>query len=404
MEIAEIVVKEPPEIGDDYPHIKNLLLARFQLTPVALRDKFESHQRRPDTWDSFKEAKSLAQKLDHFEAIKRVHKKPGLAKTWERRTYDKPSLESKNKLANFSGKGRNVGSLNRDSIRHEVSHGSSQIRREGLRGSESQFEKRKPIICYYCNEAGHIKPACPRLRKNNFETVANLNVNTGDEDPFKNFKVNMEINGVDRVCLRDSGSAIDVCARSWINENDLLGEYVWVKSPLDEVCHCLPLAKIKITTKRGEFYTKAAIKQDKCDFDMYILGNRTAELIEASDQGVQLINAVVTRSKGICPSLERGKETSDGVLNENRAKLAEFVSPSEGEEKDSLEIPAFEEGGEMSLAELKGSEFIEEQRKCLDLKQLWDKAQTEGDTEFKIIRGRLVRVARTRRGEEIRQL
>ncbi|GFQ78972.1 integrase_H2C2 domain-containing protein [Trichonephila clavata] len=456
MEIAEIVVKEPPEIGDDYPHIKNLLLARFQLTPVALRDKFESHQRRPgamwadlvfelrsyldnwlvgmrvdsfdalkellvteqikkrapsdlfdhflDTWDSFKEAKSLAQKLDHFEAIKRVHKKPGLAKTWYRRTYDKPSLESKNKLANFSGKGRNVGSLNRDSIRHEVSHGSSQIRREGLMGSESQFEKRKPIICYYCNEAGHIKPACPRLRKNNFETVANLNVNTGDEDPFKNFKVNMEINGVDRVCLRDSGSAIDVCARSWINENDLLGEYVWVKSPLDEVCHCLPLAKIKITTKRGEFYTKAAIKQDKCDFDMYILGNRTAELIEASDQGVQLINAVVTRSKGICPSLERGKETSDGVLNENRAKLAEFVSPPEGEENDSLEIPAFEEGGEMSLAELKGSEFIEEQRKCLDLKQLWDKAQTEGDTEFKIIRGRLVRVARTRRGEEIRQL
>ncbi|GFQ95973.1 uncharacterized protein TNCT_5121 [Trichonephila clavata] len=173
----------------------------------------------------------------------------------------------------------------------------------------------------------------------------------------------MEINGVDRVCLRDSGSAIDVCARSWINENDLLGEYVWVKSPLDEVCHCLPLAKIKITTKRGEFYIKAAIKQDKCDFDMYILGNRAAELIEASDQGVQLINAVVTRSKGICPSLERGKETSDGVLNEHRAKLAEFVSLSEGDEKDSLEIPAFEGGGEMSLAELKGSEFIEEQRK-----------------------------------------
>ncbi|GFR08625.1 hypothetical protein TNCT_577771 [Trichonephila clavata] len=32
-------------------------------------------------------------------------------------------------------------------------------RREGLK-SESQF-KRKPIICYYCNEAGQYKPACP---------------------------------------------------------------------------------------------------------------------------------------------------------------------------------------------------------------------------------------------------
>ncbi|GFU48111.1 retrovirus-related Pol polyprotein from transposon 412 [Trichonephila clavipes] len=127
MEIAEIVAKEPLEKSDDYPHLKNLLLARFQLTPIALRDRFESHQRRPgamwadlvfelrsyldnflagmkvgdfaalkellvteqikkrapselvdhflDSWDGFKEAKSLAEKLDHFEAIRRVHKK-----------------------------------------------------------------------------------------------------------------------------------------------------------------------------------------------------------------------------------------------------------------------------------------------------------------------------------------
>ncbi|GFV09746.1 uncharacterized protein TNCV_2598011 [Trichonephila clavipes] len=47
IEIAEIVAKEPLEKSDDYPHIKNLLLARFQLTPIALRDRFESHQRRP---------------------------------------------------------------------------------------------------------------------------------------------------------------------------------------------------------------------------------------------------------------------------------------------------------------------------------------------------------------------
>ncbi|GFX93963.1 uncharacterized protein TNCV_3413251 [Trichonephila clavipes] len=154
MEIAEIVAKEPLEKSDDYPHIKNLLLARFQLTPIALRDRFESHQRRPgamwadlvfelrsyldnwlagmkvddfaalkellvteqikkrapselvdhflDSWDGFKEAKSLAEKLDHFEAIRRVHKKTGPTKIWERRTFDKQPLESKNKSAHFS--------------------------------------------------------------------------------------------------------------------------------------------------------------------------------------------------------------------------------------------------------------------------------------------------------------
>ncbi|GFV47321.1 retrovirus-related Pol polyprotein from transposon 17.6 [Trichonephila clavipes] len=105
----------------------------------------------------------------------------------------------------------------------------------------------------------------------------------------------MEINGIDRVCLRDSGSSIDVCSRSWINEDDLLGEYVWLKSPLDEICHCLPLAKIKIKTKKGEFYTKAAIKQDSSDNDLYLLGNRTAELLESNEQGVHSVNAVVTR-------------------------------------------------------------------------------------------------------------
>ncbi|GFX97418.1 uncharacterized protein K02A2.6 [Trichonephila clavipes] len=177
----------------------------------------------------------------------------------------------------------------------------------------------------------------------------------------------MEINGIDRVCLRDSGSSIDVCSRSCINENDLLGEYVWLKSPLDEICHCLLLAKIKIKTNKGEFYTKAAIKQDSSDNDLYLLGNRTAELLESNEQGVQLINAV-------------------------------------GGEDDSLIIPAFEGEGGKSLAEVIGVEFKEEQRKCPDLKPLWDKAQTGIDKEFRITSGKLVRVARTKRGKEVRQL
>ncbi|GFS51026.1 retrovirus-related Pol polyprotein from transposon 412 [Trichonephila clavipes] len=144
IEIAEIVAKEPLEKSDNYPHTKNLLLARFQLTPIALRDRFESHQRRPgamwadlvfelrsyldnwlagmkvDSWDGFKEAKSLAEKFDHFETIRRVHKKTGPTKTWERRTFDKQPLESKNKSAHFSGKGKNIGPLNRDPYKHEI--------------------------------------------------------------------------------------------------------------------------------------------------------------------------------------------------------------------------------------------------------------------------------------------
>ncbi|GFW60920.1 uncharacterized protein TNCV_4871311 [Trichonephila clavipes] len=97
-----------------------------------------------DSWDGFKEAKSLAEKLDHFEAIRRVHKKTGPTKTWERRTFDKQPLESKNKSAHFSGKGKNIGPLNRDPYKHEVSHGSSQIRRECPRAGRVNLRKGSP--------------------------------------------------------------------------------------------------------------------------------------------------------------------------------------------------------------------------------------------------------------------
>ncbi|GFS63388.1 retrovirus-related Pol polyprotein from transposon 412 [Nephila pilipes] len=325
MEIVELVVKEPPEMGDNYPHIKNLLLHRFQLTPVALRDRFESHQRRPGTlWSDlvFDLRSYLDNWLAGMKTVKKVRRKQGATKTSDRKPFDKQPFESNNKLSHFAGKGKAVGSPKKDSC--------------------------------------HIKPSCPKLRKNSFETIANLNVNFENEDPFKKFKVKMEINGVDRMCLRDSGSSIDVCARSWIQESDLLGEYVWLKSPLDDVCHCLPLAKIKIKTKGGEFYTKAAIKPDgRCD-DPYLLGNRTAELINSSEQGIQLINAVVTRSAGKIHPTEVGKEIIARGQVDPPLKL---VSPSEGKEEKEFEIPPFEEGKEIILAKINSSEFEVEQKK-----------------------------------------
>ncbi|GFT57139.1 hypothetical protein NPIL_427751 [Nephila pilipes] len=105
----------------------------------------------------------------------------------------------------------------------------------------------------------------------------------------------MEINRVDRLCLKDHpGVSVHVVGSK---KMILLGEYVWLKSLLDYVCHCLVLAKIKIKTKRGEFYTKAAIKPDGRSDDSYLLDNRTAE-IKSREQGTPLINVVVARSTG----------------------------------------------------------------------------------------------------------
>ncbi|GFX60461.1 retrovirus-related Pol polyprotein from transposon 412 [Trichonephila clavipes] len=194
----------------DFAALKELLVTEQikKRAPSELVDHFL------DSWDGFKEAKSLAEKLDHFEAIRRVHKKIGPTKTWERRTFDKQPLESKNKSAHFSGKGKHIGPLNRDPYKHE-----------------------------------------------------------------------------------------------------------------------------------------------------------------------------------------KEKEA-----NEEELELTDSPPPSEGGEDDSFIIPAFEGEGGKSLAKVNGVEFKEEQRKCPDLKPLWDKALTGIDKEFRDIRGKLGRVAKTKRVEEVRQL
>ncbi|GFQ88883.1 retrovirus-related Pol polyprotein from transposon 17.6 [Trichonephila clavata] len=253
--------------------------ATDKLTPVALRDRFESHQRRQgtlwsdlvfdlrsylenclagmgiedmsglkvllvtkqlkkrapielvdhfiDSWDVFKNATDLAEKLDYFEAVKKVHRKQKTIKAGEHKQFEMQPFVS-NKVNQISGKSKQVNVPNKGSLRNDGFQENSQIKGDNQREWERPFERKKPIICYFCNEAGHIKPSCPRLTKNNYETVANLNVISGNEDHFEKFKVKFEINGEERVCLRESGFSIDVCARSWINENDLLGEYVWL--------------------------------------------------------------------------------------------------------------------------------------------------------------------------------
>ncbi|GFQ80024.1 retrovirus-related Pol polyprotein from transposon 17.6, partial [Trichonephila clavata] len=425
VESTELVAKEPPERGDDYPHIKKLLLNRFQLTPVALRDRFESHQRRSgtlcglkellvteqlkkrapielvdhfiDSWDAFKNATDLAEKLDHFEAVKKVHRKQNIIKAGERKQFERQPFVG-NKVNQISGKSKQANVTNKESFRNDRFQGNSQTKGDNQREWERPFERKKPIICYFCNEPGHIKPSCPRLTKGNYETVANLNVNSGNEDPFEKFKIKLEINGVERVCLRDSGASIDVCARSWINENDLLGEYVWLKSPLDDVCHCLPLAKIKIKTKGGEFYTKAAIKSNSSTDEPYLLGNRTADLIESSEKGVQVINAVVTRSAS--KEIGTNLPTADSSPTEN----SDQIPPSEIHEEEMLEIPQVDGMKEFCLANVTSSDFRSEQERCPDLQPLWEKARSGVDEEFQLMKGKLVRVTRTKRGDEIRQL
>ncbi|GFV56159.1 uncharacterized protein TNCV_1489361 [Trichonephila clavipes] len=372
VESTELIAKEPPEkrrrLSSHKKKKKKLILNRFQLTPVALRDRklvgrngnkiFAGvkrivsdraiKKRAPievvdhfiDAWDNFKDATELAEKLDHFEAVKkergisgkRVQTKRDSQREWERPFerkkpiicyycnevgHIKPSCPRLTKNNAETVANLKVNSGNEEPFRNSEFQGTSQIR-GSEREWERPFERKKSIICYYCNEVGHIKPACPKLMKTDFETVASLRVNLEDEDYFEKIKVKFEINGVDCQCLRDTGSTIGLCASSWIDENDYLGEYVLVKSPLDDECHRLPLAKVKFKTKGGEFYTKAAVKVNSHPSEPYLLSNRTAELIQSREKNVLMIDAMLTQNASKIVPFEKEREAE----SETRGKAS----------------------------------------------------------------------------------
>ena len=48
IEVSEQILKEPDDKAYDFTHVKRLLFKRFKLSSRALRNKFETHNRKPD--------------------------------------------------------------------------------------------------------------------------------------------------------------------------------------------------------------------------------------------------------------------------------------------------------------------------------------------------------------------
>ena len=70
-----------------------------------------------------------------------------------------------------------------------------------------------------------------------------------------------------------------------------------MKQPLDMECKCLPLAKITIEGDFGVVTTKAAVTPVELNKDYYLLGNKTAQLIEGIKKLPIPLNVVETHSQ-----------------------------------------------------------------------------------------------------------
>lgn len=411
-DITQLIAREDEDNCEDYDHIKGLLLQRFKLSPENFRQKFTQHirtadksfkdyvfelrtffeewitglgittfeelknliitdqlkRRTPaeikehfvDEWTKFIKPSELAERLDEYESVRSVRKK----------TYQTGSHGFK-KYEPHSPKPTN-------SWRTKKPAEEPSSRTTPPTPSQA-FERRKVPRCYVCSSTSHLRPECPKLKKN-CETVASHGIDGSCwNESLLPYTSLGKVNGVQIPILRDTGATIDLVCRKLIKPHMFLKERVWIKTPLFENLACLPLAEVELECNLGHIITKAAVLGDSLDQGRYLLGNKTAELLKQitvdKTLEVHMMNAVETRNqKNLRESkVERVVEEAapeDNLLLEDEEDILPEVEP---------------EFFGSDLIKVSPNEFKEAQKRSEDLKPLFELARQPSAKENKYV-------------------
>ncbi|GBL74286.1 hypothetical protein AVEN_235280-1 [Araneus ventricosus] len=308
---------------------------------------------------------TLEDMLDNYEMVRKPKKKP--FEKWYCR--EKPHPPMINKQSNKTG---NTSRLTHTREEHlEEKNSRSRL--------PDMFERRRALKCFECNEPGHLRPQCRHLEKQRSEKVEPVNhVKERDINPFLDPYVKRGlVNGIEIEFLRDSGSTIDLVSRRYVKQEFYCGENIWVKQPLDEHYISLPLAIVEISGEFGKVRTKAAVFADSLDQGSYILGNKTAVLIEEKKvgkiTGIEPINAVETRSQTRAVEKEIAEKESDSseiIVEESGLNKTENAFQLEPD-TEVIKIPDLNnESAELTLLEINREEFKRAQHDSSELKGL----------------------------------
>ncbi|GBL83953.1 hypothetical protein AVEN_100840-1 [Araneus ventricosus] len=211
-----------------------------------------------------------------------------------------------------------------------------------------------------------------------------------------------EVNGFPMPILRDTGSSIDVVCLKVVKPEMFTGEHVWVQQPLDDAPMCLPLAEVELKGEFGHLITKAAVVYNKADKGRYLLGNRTAAIVEKMKKipVPQQVNAIQTRAQ---KRLEKQEEVvyikdKDPISVEETEMAA--TEDIEIENHDLFSFPPKEEFEGLSLLKIDSKAFIEAQQGCKELQSL-TKKDTQGCKELQSLTKKILEKTDSRNEFEI---
>ncbi|GFV11027.1 SCAN box domain-containing protein [Trichonephila clavipes] len=329
-ELSNMIAREPTERANNYDFVKDLILNRYRLNSEKLKQCFYRHQKSAEkSWRNY--AHELNSYFTEWIAelqVKTFEQLKYLLIT-EQLKYRVPAEVKEHFLDDWI-KLKTPYELAEKLDEYESIKQS--FRREILKKNSYKFQGGVNYSSARPNETPkNFKPQCDKLKKN-YETVASNETVRNGTDVLAPYTTLGTVNGIEMPILRDTGATHDLICKKYVKPSMFINEIVWIRTPLEEIAVCLPMAEVKLDCVFGHVITKAAVLRDSLDQGKYLLGNKTAALFEEVKKNkkiqVYMVNAVETRSqKKLTEESKQDLNMSEETIPERNEKNRE--SPDE---------------------------------------------------------------------------
>ncbi|KAM7313550.1 uncharacterized protein ISCGN_003411 [Ixodes scapularis] len=323
-EAADVVARLERAEADDYDKVKSALLKKYRLSADAFRRRFRTERKKSD--ESFSEfAYNLKSNLvewlkgeealgDHDKVVECI----GLEQfynclTEETRLWvqDRPGVKTLERAADLAEEFALRRDAERSRVRLGANAGGEPSKKVGAHGKENAglpgekggdrgeqspafgkekdiekkaesekkkaYEARKPLVCFRCQEPGHISSGCRKPRVV-FSFVSDDEESTQYLRPYLH---DLVVNGKACSVLRDSAATLDIIHPDYVSARDYTGECAWIRQAVEESSVCLPMARVEVKGPFGVLCTVAAVSKNLPGLYPYLFSNRSDAMLRA---------------------------------------------------------------------------------------------------------------------------
>lgn len=376
-EAADVVARLSKEDAEMYEKAKASLLRKYRLTTEAFRQRFRSMRKKPEQgypelaydlranlieWLKSADVYGEHDKVVECVALEQFYRcLPDAVRFWLQDKPDVNTVERAGELAEEyasrrkageerplereargepkkpDGTGKwpaaKAGKRNGEGRQPEQKLPSEDVSKEsrssekGKPEREKSFEKRKPPVCYNCQESGHIAAGC-RKPKVVFHYVDDEE-NRRLLEPYVH---DLRVNGSPCRVLRDCAATIDVMHPSLVRPDDYTGECAWIKQAVEGQKVCLPIARVSVEGPFGKLETEAAVSRNLPLSCPYLFSNKSDQMLRKrglvfSERKVQALTRARARqiaAEVVCRSEDEVppscQSTSDGPSSSDNAE------------------------------------------------------------------------------------